>query len=226
MQHGSKKRIIGNRHMKHWAMAAVLTVMAITISMGAGLFDVPDSENGAWSDVQAGNGKPLIAENDQSYSIFEYYVDAYGNPIGQSSRETYVLKDIRLYSETVPSVQGYTILGYKWDSAPDNSGTDFNPSIDDLSSEDISGDRTIYFVYGIRSSWTEIDLNDSDGSLNGAAAGNWKDYYQYDSTKDILTIKKDAPAGWTSAYRIYQSGAHDVKEIILSSGVTTSSIID
>ena len=71
--------------------------------------------------------------------------------------------------------------------------------------------------------WIAIDLADGDGSLTGATAADWSDYYTYSA--GVLTIKQDAPAG-SKGYRIYQTDDPLANSIWINGGVNTAVMID
>jgi hypothetical protein len=118
------------------------------------------------------------------------------------------------YSKTILDIFGYTILGYKKDSLPEDP-TDYapgNPSGVNMPTNEI---MVIYLVYK-DAVWKDIDLTNKDGSLTDV---NWAYYYSYVGT--TLTIKKD-PLDISEMYRIYQSGSHSVTDIVVNMGVATT----
>ena len=88
---------------------------------------------------------PVRLESRLYCIITEKYVDIYGNPLTGINDTTSLVYSGFNYDKTIPAIPGYTVRGYKWDSAPTASGTDYilgNPPI-----TEIVANETIYFVY-------------------------------------------------------------------------------
>ncbi|MCL2487427.1 MAG: InlB B-repeat-containing protein, partial [Oscillospiraceae bacterium] len=93
---------------------------------------------------------------EEGYTITEKYVDVNGtliNPPGTTT--TSVLQSSGAYSKTIPTLSGYSAVGWMWEAAYlPLSGSDFpittttsGLSAGNPSSEAVSNDGTVYFVY-------------------------------------------------------------------------------
>ena len=154
------------------------------------------------------------------WTVTEKYVETDGTPIKEG--EWTVFKGVAdNYDRKIPSLSGYYIRGYSWDTFVSpydyESGTTVKGTV--------NADRTIYFVYEA-SPWLDIDLANSDTSLYGDVADNWTSYYEYNQGTKTLTIKKAAEDAGYLGYRIWQSDGHDVTAINVNTGVTTQIVID
>ena len=87
-------------------------------------------------------------------TVTEKYVDVYGVPIpGKADTTTQVnfnddLNQYQAYFLALPGVPGYAGKGYKWDTAPDSSGTNFTAGTPPKTT--MMTNRTIYLVYGLK----------------------------------------------------------------------------
>ena len=80
--------------------------------------------------------------------VYEHYVDINGDDIPGKTPNPYVnLFPMNTnYSQTIPAINGYKIMGYKWGSPPAHSG-DFTPGNPSNTSIQINDAKHIYFVY-------------------------------------------------------------------------------
>ncbi|MCL2463060.1 MAG: hypothetical protein FWF44_10375, partial [Defluviitaleaceae bacterium] len=98
------------------------------------------------------------------YTVTERYVDIGGADIqGASGTETPGIAPGSVYNKPVPSLDGYTILGYKWDTPPAGSCDTGNPG------DTINANRVIYFVYRATPTTDRyLVTRDGDGYFVGA----------------------------------------------------------
>jgi len=79
--------------------------------------------------------------------ITEKYVDRYGVSLPGKPDTTTTVNYGSDYSKTT-KISGYVYKGYKWESAPDKSGTDFTASKEaTITKSNVISDMTVYLVY-------------------------------------------------------------------------------
>ena len=96
-------------------------------------------------DIANLQGNPITDNFFDFFMVTEKHVDVFGNELDDVKDNTIQLANGESYESTLPTIEGFTALGHKWDSPPDNSGWDFmlgNPQ-----SVQLTSSRTIYFVY-------------------------------------------------------------------------------
>ena len=85
-------------------------------------------------------------------TVTEKYVDKDGDPIPGMADTLKPLASGGTYSRTVPAIEGYKTKGYKWQTAPNGSGSDIMPG---NPSATVNGNVDIYFVYSREYAVTE-----------------------------------------------------------------------
>ena len=78
------------------------------------------------------------------YRVTEKFVDISGEPVPDKEDRVFSFAAGETYNGDPEAIDGYSYKGYKWDTAPNGSGSDFtsgNPSAK------INQNRTVYFVY-------------------------------------------------------------------------------
>ena len=96
-------------------------------------------------DVSNLQGTPITEDSFDSYQIKEKYVDIYGQPIKEMAGKEMICTNGDIYKPTPPILEGYDVVGYKWDVVPGSEGDDF-----ELGSPKeilVNEAKTIYFVY-------------------------------------------------------------------------------
>jgi hypothetical protein len=98
------------------------------------------------------------------YPVTEIHVDKNGDPLPGVSDNQVLMAYDSIYSNPVTPLPGYDIIGYKWDTKPDGSGTGVitsgNPS------RKIQKAETIYFVYGEEATKTDVTVSKQVSGIN------------------------------------------------------------
>ena len=136
-------------------------------------------------DVSNLQGTVITEESFDFHHIIEKYVDIFGKPIEEMRDNKIAFERGDVYTSNPPIIEGYVVVGYKWDLPPNESGEDFE--LGSPKGVQVNSSKTIYLVYKEKGTGVSISKTVSGKFANMTQSFDFTIYFMDSDKKPMAS---------------------------------------